>query len=67
MSVTEVMDEEEENHQSSSPSAVADSTQPAQEEYSRPVIRYDVPPHGAYHFYHQFRTGPNHAAIFDEI
>ncbi|KAB1221888.1 Telomerase Cajal body protein 1 [Morella rubra] len=60
MSVTEVMDEEEENHQSSSPSAVADSTQPAQEEYSWPVIRYDVPPHRAYHFYHQFRTGPNH-------
>jgi hypothetical protein len=61
MSVTEAMgeEEEEEKHQSNSPSGDAEITQAIQEEHSWPVIRFDVPPHRTYHFYHQFRTGPN--------
>lgn len=61
MSVTEAMveEEEEEKHQSNSPSGDAEITQATQEEHSWPVIRFDVPPHRTYHFYHQFRTGPN--------
>ncbi|XP_059437677.1 uncharacterized protein LOC132170641 [Corylus avellana] len=52
-------EEEEEKHQSNSPSGVAEITQATQEEHSSPVVRFDVPPHRTYHFYHQFRTGPN--------
>ncbi|XP_062161405.1 uncharacterized protein LOC133868510 [Alnus glutinosa] len=61
MSVTEAMgeEEEEEKHQSNSSSGDAEITQATQEEHSWPVIRFDVPPHRTYHFYHQFRTGPN--------
>lgn len=27
--------------------------------YTWPAIRFDVPPQRAYHFFNQFRTGPN--------
>ena len=58
------------NHESkspsNSPSEVAEITEPTkdqeeqqQQEYSWPVIRFDVPPHRTYHFYNQFRNSPN--------
>lgn len=60
MSATEAMgEEEEEKHQSNSPSGVAEITRATQEEHSSPVVRFDVPPHRTYHFYNQFRTGSN--------
>ncbi|KAB1205844.1 Telomerase Cajal body protein 1 [Morella rubra] len=63
MSATEVTSEEEENHQT--PIQFVDSTQPAQGEYSQPVIRFDVPPHRTYYVYQQFRTGSNHKQLFE--
>lgn len=67
--------EENDNHnnnhesksKSNSPSEVAEITEPTkdqveeqqQQEYSWPVIRFDVPPHRTYHFYNQFRNSPN--------
>ena len=58
------------NHESkspsNSPSEVAEITEPTkdqegqqQQEYSWPLIRFDVPPHRTYHFYNQFRNSPN--------
>lgn len=32
--------------------------------YTWPAIRFDVPPHRAYHFYHQFRTNPSNPNNF---
>jgi WD40 repeat protein len=33
--------------------------QVVEEEYSWPVLRFDVPPHRTYHFHHQFITPTN--------
>ena len=56
----------ESKSKSNSPSEVAEITEPTkdqeeqqQQEYSWPVIRFDVPPHRTYHFYNQFRNSPN--------
>ncbi|KAK7836441.1 telomerase cajal body protein 1 [Quercus suber] len=56
----------ESESKSNSPSEVAEITEPTkdqeeqqQQEYSWPVIRFDVPPHRTYHFYNQFRNSPN--------
>lgn len=67
--------EENDNHnnnhesksKSNSPSEVAEITEltkdqveeQQQQEYSWPVIRFDVPPHRTYHFYNQFRNSSN--------
>ena len=58
--------ESESKSKSNSPSEVAEITEPTkdqeeqqQQEYSWPVIRFDVPPHRTYHFYNQFRNSPN--------
>lgn len=34
------------------------------EAYTWPAIRFDVPPHRAYHFYQQFRTNPKNPNNF---
>ena len=56
----------ESKSKSNSPSEVAEITEPTkdqeeqqQQEYSWPVIRFDVPHHRTYHFYNQFRNTPN--------
>ncbi|XP_031276764.1 telomerase Cajal body protein 1 [Pistacia vera] len=38
---------------------VTETTQESQQEYTWPVIKFDVPPHRSYHFYNQFRTSSN--------
>lgn len=35
---------------------VTEAAQENQQEYTWPLIRFDVPPHRTYHFYNQFRT-----------
>lgn len=35
---------------------VTEATHENQQEYTWPLIRFDVPPHRTYHFYNQFRT-----------
>lgn len=35
---------------------VTEAAQENQQEYTWPLIRFDVPPHRTFHFYNQFRT-----------
>ncbi|KAI6668858.1 hypothetical protein NL676_007080 [Syzygium grande] len=48
-----MVEEEEEQHQLS---PLEEPTEATHQEYSRPAIRFDVPPQRAYHFHTQFRT-----------
>ncbi|KAF7850695.1 hypothetical protein BT93_L5095 [Corymbia citriodora subsp. variegata] len=50
------MVEEEGEEQQHQPSLLDEPTEPAQQDYSWPAIRFDVPPQRAYHFHKQFRT-----------
>lgn len=55
------MGEEEEQQtlqqqQKNSDIEVTEATHENQQEYTWPLIRFDVPPHRTYHFYNQFRT-----------
>lgn len=61
MSVTEAMEEGEEEQPNLGDEAeeIGNEAKQVEEEYSWPVIRFDVPPHRAYHFCHQFRTPSN--------
>ncbi|KAJ7946902.1 telomerase Cajal body protein 1 [Quillaja saponaria] len=49
-------EEEGLQHQSDLPNEAAEITEPSQQEYSGPAVRFDVPPYRTYHFCHQFRT-----------
>ncbi|KAM1154502.1 hypothetical protein ACFX19_037476 [Malus domestica] len=55
-------EEERQQHQPNSPSPDAEITEhpthQQQDGYSWPAIRFDVHPHRAFHFRHQFRTSP---------
>ncbi|KAK9267241.1 hypothetical protein L1049_009663 [Liquidambar formosana] len=53
------MEEEEEQQQPDLPNDAAETSEPSQQQYSWPVIKFDVPPARAYHFYHQFRNSSN--------
>lgn len=46
----------QQQQQKNSDIEVTEATQENQQEYTWPLIRFDVPPHRTYHFYNQFRT-----------
>ncbi|CAK9327401.1 unnamed protein product [Citrullus colocynthis] len=71
MSETESMimeEEEEENPSNPTAEATADAAKNGeQQSYSWPVIQFNSPPHRIYHFYNQFRTGPNPNNFFKGV
>lgn len=71
MSETESMimeEEEEENPSNPTAEATAEAAMNGeQQSYSWPVIQFNSPPQRTYHFYNQFRTGPNPNNFFKGV
>ncbi|KAJ9136236.1 hypothetical protein P3X46_033331 [Hevea brasiliensis] len=50
---------QEQLQQDSAMEVAAGTTQPTEQDYLWPAIRFDLPPRRTHHFYKQFRNGPN--------
>lgn len=59
--------EEEENRSSPTGEVAEPATNDEQQSYSWPVLQFDVPPQRTYHFYNQFRNGPNPNNFFKGV
>ncbi|KAG6584027.1 Telomerase Cajal body protein 1, partial [Cucurbita argyrosperma subsp. sororia] len=69
MSETESMLVEEEENRSNPAGEAAEAAMNDEEQqsYSWPVIQFNSPPQRTYHFYNQFRTGPNPNNFFKGV